>query len=165
LKNTLLRFHEQLGVVSKWLNWAAGATLVLMLLLVNANVVLRPLGLPIWGTYEIVGLMGSVVLSFALVQATYKRGHMAVEILINRFSPRVRSILSVFNSLAGFVIMSLVAWQSARFATRVVRTGEVSATLKLPFYPFLYAIAAAFGIAAIIVLVDFLTSSFRDGEK
>lgn len=165
MKNTLQHFHQQLGPVSTWLNRAAGAALVMMMLLVNANVILRPLGLPIWGTYEMVGFMGTVVLSFALVQTTYKRGHMAVEILVSRLSPGVQSILSVFNHLAGFVIMSLIAWQSARFATRVLRTGEVSATLKLPYYPFLYAIATAFGFAAIIALVDLLKSLSGGGEN
>lgn len=165
MKNSVQQFHAQLGAVSKWLNRAAGAVLLLMMVLVNANVVLRPMGMPIWGTYEIVGFMGSLVLSFALVQATYQRGHMAVEILTSRFSPRVRSILGVFHSFTGFVIMSLVAWQCARFATRVLRTGEVSATLKMPYYPFLYAIATAFGIAAIVVLVEFLTTALGDGEK
>jgi len=151
--------------VSNWFNRTAAAVLVLMMLLVNANVILRPLGLPIWGAYEMVGFMGSVVLSFALIQTTYKRGHMAVEIIVSRLSPRAQSILSFFNRLTVFAIMSLVAWQSARFATRVMRNGEVSSTLKLPYHLFLYAIAAAFGIAAIIVLVDLLKPTAGDAEK
>jgi TRAP-type C4-dicarboxylate transport system permease small subunit len=165
LKNTSLRFHERLGAVSNWLNRVAGAVLVLMMLLVNANVILRPLGLPIWGAYELVGFMGSVVLSFALIQTTYKRGHMAVEIVLSRLPPRVQAILSIFNRLAVFTTMSLIAWQSARFATRILHNGEVSATLRLPYYPFLYAIGAAFGVAAVIVLVDLLKPSAGGAEK
>ena len=60
--------------LAKWLAYCAGGALLAMMILVNANVLLRPLGLPIWGAYEMVGFLGSLTLSLALFKITMNRG-------------------------------------------------------------------------------------------
>jgi TRAP-type C4-dicarboxylate transport system permease small subunit len=165
----LKRFRDNLenwlGKISVWLNWCAGGALVAMMCLVNANVFLRPFGKPIWGTYEVVGFMGTVVLSFGLIHTTVTRGHMAVEILVSRLPRRFQSVLSLVNRLIALIIMGLVSWQSVIYGTKVWQTGEMSQTLKMPFFPFLYGIAFAFGIAALVVFLDILKSPFRVEKK
>lgn len=165
LKRFWDNLENRLGKFSLWMNWCAGGALVAMMCLVNANVFLRPFGKPIWGTYEIVGFMGTVVLSFGLIQTTVTRGHMAVEILISRLSRRFQSVLSLVNRLIALIVMGLVSWQTVKYGTKVWQTGEVSATLKMPFFPFLYGIAFAFGIAALVVFLDILKSPFRVEKK
>ena len=155
----------QLGKLSDWLNRAAAAALVAMMVLVNANVMLRPFGKPIWGTYEIVGFIGTLVLSLALIQTTYTQGHMAVEVLTRRLPRRIRLIISRSNHLIGMVVMALIAWQSLRYGTRVLLSGEVSPTLRLPFYPFLYAISLSFGLAALVFLVNLIKSFLSSKAK
>jgi len=145
-----------LKTLSTWCNACAGAALVAMMVLVNANVMLRPLGKPIWGTFEIVGFMGSIVISFALVQTTFTRSHMAVEVVTSRLPAGIRAVLNIFNRLIGMLIMGIVAWQSLQYGILVQHTGQVSPTLKMPFHPFLWGIAAAFGLAAFVILVDVL---------
>jgi TRAP-type C4-dicarboxylate transport system permease small subunit len=150
-----------LGRLSKWFNGCAGAALVAMMVMVNANVMLRPMGKPIWGTFEIVGFLGSIVLSFALLQTTFNRSHMAVEVVTSRLPAGLRTGLHFFNRLVGILVMVLVAWQSLRYGTQVWKTGEVSPTLKMPFHPFLWGIAVAFGLAALVILVDILRYPVR----
>ncbi|MBN2122837.1 MAG: TRAP transporter small permease [Deltaproteobacteria bacterium] len=165
MKQFLDSVESRFGKLSKWLNWGAGGALVAMMFLVNANVFLRPFGRPIWGTFEIVGFLGTIVISFALIQTTFSRGHMAVEIVISRMPRRARIILGLINRLICLLMLALVAWQSVEYGLKVVKSGQVSATLKMPFYPFLYGIAFAFGVAALIVLVDILKAPFRVEEK
>jgi TRAP-type C4-dicarboxylate transport system permease small subunit len=155
----------RLGKVAKWLNWCAAGALLVMMALVNANVFLRPLGQAIWGTFEIVGFLGTVVISFALIQTTFSRGHMAVVIVLSRFPQRLQSVLSLFNRLVVLLILVLVFWQSLRYGIQIWQSGQVSPTLKVPFHPFLYGIALAFGIAALVVLVDILKTPFRAEAK
>jgi len=150
-----------LGKLSKWFNGCAGAALVAMMVMVNANVMLRPMGKPIWGTFEIVGFMGSIVISFALLQTTFSRSHMAVEVVTSRLPAGLRAGLDIFNRLVGILIMGLVAWQSFRYGIRVWQTGQVSPTLNMPFHPFLWGIAVAFGLAALVTLVDVLRYPIR----
>jgi TRAP-type C4-dicarboxylate transport system permease small subunit len=164
LKKILSMLDPRLGTLSTWLNRAAAGALMAMMVLVNANVILRPFGKPIWGTYEIVGFMGTLVLSLALIQTTYNQGHMAVEVLTRRLPRRIRSFIRGCNNLISMIVMILIAWQSLRYGTRVLYSGEVSATLRLPFYPFLYAIALSFGVAALVLLM-LLVKSFLSSEE
>jgi len=161
LKQLLDGLEGGLEKLSIWLNRGAAGALIAMMFLVNANVFLRPFGRPIWGTFEIVGFLGTIVISFSLIQTTFSRGHMAVEIVISRLPLNVRLALGLINRLICLTILALVARQSAIYGIKVVLSGQVSATLKMPIYPFLYGIAFAFGLSAVIVLVDILKAPLR----
>ena len=165
MKRFLDAVDRRLETLSTWLNRGAGGALVAMMVLVNVNVFLRPLGKPIWGTFEIVGFLGTIVISFSLIQTTFSRGHMAVEIVLSRLPRQARSILGLINRLVCLLMLALVAWQSVDYGMKVVASGQVSSTLKMPFYPFLYGIAFAFGVAAVVVLVDILKAPLRVEEK
>lgn len=66
-----LRFIEKL---SKIMNVIAGTALTLIMLLTVADVALRYLGMPIVGTFEIVGLGGAIVVGFG-IPAIIKLGY------------------------------------------------------------------------------------------
>jgi len=165
LSNLLCAMEEGLGKVAGWLNQVAALALVAMMILVNSNVIFRPLGKPIWGTFEIVGFLGTIVISFSLIQTTFSRGHMAVEIITSRLHPYARVALGLANRVICMIMLGLVAWQSAVYGQKVIASGQVSATLKMPIYPFLYGIALAFGISAVIVLVDIVRAPLRLDDK
>ncbi len=151
-------------IFSGWLAYCAGAALLVMMVLVNANVILRPLGLPIWGTYELVGFLGSLTLSLGLFKVTLNRGHMAVEVLTSKLPPGLNRVLSRFNKALGTVILGLVAWRSGCYGLEIWRTGEVSQTLSMPFHPFVFGVALAFGVSALAMLLD-LFGVFGREEK
>ncbi len=165
MKRFISSLNSRLGRLSGQLNRAAAGAMVAMMVLVNANVILRPFGKPIWGTYELVGFLGSLVLSLALIQTTYNQGHMVVEVLTRRLPPRIRLFIKRGNNLITMIVMGLISWQSLRYGMRVLDSGEVSATLRLPFYPFLYAIGLSFGLAALVLLVNFIKSFQTSEEK
>jgi TRAP-type C4-dicarboxylate transport system permease small subunit len=165
LDRFLDRAEKGLEKLSKWFNLGAAGALFAMMALVNANVFLRPLGKPIWGTFEIVGFLGTIVISFSLIHTTLFREHMAVEIITSRLPGNARRILDFVNRCICLVILALVAWQSAGYGMKVFSTGQVSATLKMPIYPFLYGIAFAFAVASVAVLTDLLRVPLRAEEK
>lgn len=147
-----------LATLAKWLAYCAGGSLLVMMALVNINVFLRPLGLPIWGTYELVGFLGSMTLSLALFKITLDKGHMAVEILISRLPRRLNRALGLFNGLVGTIMFSLVAWRCTALGYEIWRTGEVSPTLSMPFHPFVFGVALAFAGAAVAMFLNLLKS-------
>ena len=124
-----------------------------MMILVNANVLLRPMGLPIWGSYELVGFLGSVTLSLALLKITMDRGHMVVEILTDHLPDGVNRFLDRFNRVLGAAVMALVSWRSFCFALQLWRDGEVSPTLTMPYHQFVFGVAVAFGLSAVAMLL------------
>lgn len=159
---TFLRFvNRWLARIEAWLSWAAAGALIAMMGLVNANVFLRPLGMPVWGVFEVVGFLGALVISFSLIHPTLHGGHLSVELLVSRLPRRVQEVLGVINRVVGLFVFGLIAWQTARYGYRVWAAGQVSGTLKMPLSPILWGLAAAFGVSALVLVVDLLNRLFR----
>jgi TRAP-type C4-dicarboxylate transport system permease small subunit len=94
---------ETLEKISNRLNqallWVAGLFLFAMITITGANIVFRLFGLPIRGTFELMGYFGAIVTAFALGYTQIKRGHIAVDIVVLRFSEKTQRILHAFNHL------------------------------------------------------------------
>jgi TRAP-type C4-dicarboxylate transport system permease small subunit len=146
--------------VTRFLNrllvFCGGAFLVGMVGLTCANIVSRVVWVPVRGTFELMGYFGAVVTAAALAYTQLNRGHIAVNVLISRFSPKTQQRLNAFNNAACTVFFTLVTWQMVLKAHSFMTTGEVSETLRVIFYPFTYAVAAGCAVMTLVFLVDFL---------
>jgi TRAP-type C4-dicarboxylate transport system permease small subunit len=140
-------------------------TVVMMMLVTCADVVLRLFGHPIPGTYEMVGFLGTVVISFALAYTSLEKGHIAVELFIGRLPTRWQFFIDGINSLAGIALFSLITWQSFIYARDLSSSGEVSLTLQVPTYPFVYGISAGCGLLCLVLLAEALSSFKRVAGK
>jgi TRAP-type C4-dicarboxylate transport system permease small subunit len=146
-------------------NWIAAGAVVAMMCLTCADVILRIFRLPIPGTYEIVGLLGSVVIAFSIGYTSVEKGHIAVEFLVQKFPVRVQTFIDTFNALISTCLFGLITWQSIVYASDLKQSGEVSLTIQMPIYPFVYGIALGCGLLCLIMLLDFVKSLKRIGEK
>ncbi|MBD3305748.1 TRAP transporter small permease subunit, partial [candidate division KSB3 bacterium] len=75
-----------------------GVFLIGMILLTCGNILLRATWVPIRGTFELMGFFGAVVTAFALGYTQVKRGHIAVDVLIHKLSPKTQGIIQVINN-------------------------------------------------------------------
>jgi TRAP-type C4-dicarboxylate transport system permease small subunit len=155
--------------ISNFLNhallWIAGVFLIAMISLTGANIVLRLFGLPIRGTFELMGYFGAVVTAFALGYTQIKRGHIAVDILVLRFSEKTQRILHAVNHLICMMFFIIVTWQVSTYAATLRETGEVTETLQIIYYPFTYAVALGCLVLAFTFLVDFLKALLPKQES
>ena len=142
--------------LNKLLFGIAGVTLVGMVLLTCTNVFLRCVWIPIKGVYEFMGFFSAIVTAFALGYTQMKRGHVGIDIVVNQFSPWTRRILNGINHLICMVFFALAGWQIALWGTTIWRTGEVTETLRIIFYPFIYGVALGCIILSLVFLVDLL---------
>ncbi|MCE5283592.1 MAG: TRAP transporter small permease [Deltaproteobacteria bacterium] len=147
--------------ISRGFNVLAGAAVVAMMLLTCADVVLRLFRRPVPGTYEIVGFLGTVVIAFAMAYTSLEKGHIAVELLVERLPRRLQSGIEAAVSLIGTVLFGLLTWQSFIYAADLRHSGEVSVTLTMPIYPFIYGIAAGSGLLTLVLLVEALRTAAR----
>ncbi len=147
--------------ISRAFNALAGAAIVAMMLLTCADVVLRLFRRPVPGTYEIVGFLGTVVIAFAMAYTSLEKGHIAVELLVEKFPRRLQSGIEAAVSLIGAALFGLLTWQSLRYGTDLRQSGEVSVTLTMPIYPFIYGIAAGSGLLTLVLLTDALRTAAK----
>jgi TRAP-type C4-dicarboxylate transport system permease small subunit len=155
------RVQRELARISMGFNALAGAAITLMMLLTCADVCLRLLRHPIPGTYEMVGFLGTVIISFSLAYTSIEKGHIAVEILVQKLPRRVQVGIDAATSLIGAALFFLVTWQSLIYASDMRLSGEVSVTLTMPIYPFIYGIAAGSALLFLVLLTDGLRSAIR----
>jgi TRAP-type C4-dicarboxylate transport system permease small subunit len=129
--------------------------------------VLRMVWLPIRGTFELMGFFGALVTSFALGYTQMSKGHIAVNVLVDRFSESTRNWLEGINDLVCTVFFAVVAWQIADKAITLGRTGEVTETLRIPYYPFTAGVALGFALLSWVALTDLLQRirSRREGPS
>ena len=146
--------------ISHYLNqtliFIAGLFLIAMIFLTCANVFLRFVWIPVSGTFELMGYFGAVLTAFALGYTQLKNGHIAVDIVVLRFSKKTQKILHGINYLICMVFFALVAWQISKYAANLWETGEVTETLQIIYYPFAYAVAVGCGALALVFFVEFL---------
>jgi len=143
-------------MLNRILTFMAGLILIVMVLLTCANIVFRLFWVPISGTYELMGFSGAMLTAFALAYTQVKKGHIAVDVLVNVFQPKTRWVLAAVNNGMCFVFFILAAWQLTIKANTLRTTGEVTETLRIIYYPFTYMVALGCGVLALVLLTDFL---------
>ena len=158
------------GKLARILYWIAGAAIVSMMLLTCTDIILR-LGvtlyhkyhwgffssfMPIPGTYELVCFLGSVAVAFAMAHTSVEKGHVAVSLVVRLFPSRIQALLGLITSIFGFTLFALLSWRSVLYANHLKEIGEVSGTLQLPFYPFVYGIGLSAAAVCLVLLVDLL---------
>jgi TRAP-type C4-dicarboxylate transport system permease small subunit len=152
---SFLRIERSVARLSEKMNWIGAAALVFMMLLTVADVIGRFFNSPIPGTFEVVGFIGVAVVAFALPYTSIEKGHIAVDILVQKMPWLARVIINAVNALVSMVLFSVVSWQAVVFARGMRKSAEVSSTLQLPIYPFVYGIAAGCALLALVLLVEF----------
>ena len=92
---------------SRIANIAGGVILVAMMLLTVVDVVLRYLGKPISGTYELMAFSGALVIGFAIAQASLDDAHVSVDIITVKLPAGARTALLFLTKLMAFVLFAL----------------------------------------------------------
>ncbi|HPQ43150.1 MAG TPA: TRAP transporter small permease [Syntrophales bacterium] len=157
----MVRLKKQLDNLSNAFNWLAAGAILIMMALTCADVLLRIFRHPIPGTYEIVGLMGTIGVSFALAYTTAQKGHITVEFLTDKMPKKARLMIVTVGEFFSTVLFGILAWQGILYAMDLKQTGEVSLTVEIPVYPFVFGIAIGCMLTCLVLATDFYKSLKR----
>jgi TRAP-type C4-dicarboxylate transport system permease small subunit len=148
--------------------YIAGAAIIFMMVLTCADVILRYTTTiytafgwkilasvrPIPGTYELVCLTAVVAAAFAMAHTSLQAGHVAVNFVVRLLSENAQAVFQIITSSLGFLFFAILCWQSVLYAQKAKEWGEVSMTLQLPYYPFIYGIAfSAFTVCLVLLIL------------
>ncbi len=142
--------------MSKVLNSISSVALVSIMVLTVADVILRIFRRPITGTYEIVGLLGAIVIGFGIPITSWIRGHIFVDFLTQKFPKGRRNVVNICTRLLGIGLFSIAAWNLVIFGMDLYHTGEVSLTRQLPFYPVAYGLAVSCFVQCLVLICDII---------
>jgi TRAP-type C4-dicarboxylate transport system permease small subunit len=149
-------FLGKINGLSRFLNLIAGISLTFLMLLTVMDVILRTLRTPIVGTYELVAFSGAIVIGFAVPLTSWVRGHIYVDFFILRLSKKVRNIFNIATRLLVIVLFFLIGWNLIKYGIDLQKSGEVSLTLQMPFYPVAYGVGVCCFVQCLVLICDII---------
>jgi len=148
------RFFNKLFMV------IGGLALLGVMLLATANVLFRMFHKPMSGSYEIVGFLGAAVIAFALGYTQRRKDHIVVDIISKKYPGWLRRSVDILRYPAEMTFFTIVGWHVFKLGMRIREEGEVSETLKIIFYPFIFCVAIGFASLALNLFFDFCLTIF-----
>ena len=152
-------FLSKINGLSRFLNIIAGISLTFLMLLTVMDVILRSLKSPIVGTYELVAFAGAVVIGFSVPLTSWVRGHIYVDFFILRFSQKGRNIFNIATRCVVIVLFFLIGWNLIKYGMDLQKSGEVSLTLQMPFYPVAYGVGICCFVQCLVLICDIIKIS------
>ncbi len=157
LDKIMIEYLEKTAVwICRGLAVIAGAALTLMILLACANMVSRAVWVPVKGTFELMGFLGAVTAGFSLGFSQLHRSHIAVGLLFRHFPTQVQVVLDALSSAVSCVFFIFCANETYKWGMFLYDLEEVSETLGIHFYPFVFAVAFGCLAMAFVIMLDIL---------
>ncbi len=141
------------------LSQVAQAALVLVMLIIVANILMRTLWKPLPGSYELVQMLGAVLLSLGIAYCAVHRGHVAVSFLVDKMPLRVRALVDLLTNALFLAVISYVSWGMIIYAGRMYGRGLATQTLYIPLYPIYYLVGFGLITLAIVSLLQLANSA------
>jgi len=154
-------FEKFVKDCTRWMSYIAYIALSLMVLFVVADIIGNKLfKTPVPGGIEFVSLLSVIAISFAIAQTQIEHGHIEVEMLVRSLPRKAQKIIAVCVHLCSIALFIVLSVMSFKYGASLQAGGEVSMTLGLPFYPFIWGIGVS-SIFVILVLIMQLWSVLR----
>ncbi|MBB3995170.1 TRAP-type C4-dicarboxylate transport system permease small subunit [Sulfitobacter undariae] len=151
---------KAIGKAISWLisglTSVAGILVVLLVCHVTIDVTMRfVFGHPLNATILYVSAFYMVGIAFLpLAAVEEKDGHIAVELLVERFPNKVQSLIAIFGTIITIVVAAAVAMRTGQEALAKYATGSYSieAGGKVLTWPTYFVLPLGFGLMALVAL-------------
>ena len=140
--------------VCKVLSAIAGAALTFMMLATVLDVLMRMAGRPIIGTYELVALSLALVIGFSIPSVSLARSHIYMDFLVEKLSRRNRAIMNNLTRILCILLFVLIGWNLFTVGHEFQMSGEVSATIQLPFFPVAYGVGVCCFLESLVFMFE-----------
>jgi TRAP-type C4-dicarboxylate transport system permease small subunit len=139
--------------------------LVAMTVLTCVDVIGRLFKHPVFGSVELMSLMGALTVAMALPDTHAARGHIGVELFVNRLPGKPRAVVALISGLMSLILFFLVSWQMLEYSVKMMKSGEVSMNLSLPEYLIIFSVAVGFTVFTVAIAKDVVDAMGKLREK
>ncbi|SHO43864.1 TRAP-type C4-dicarboxylate transport system, small permease component [Desulfopila aestuarii DSM 18488] len=141
----------------------AATALAVMMFLMAADVIFRYLfNSPIPGALELIEFLMAIIVPFSIAYCAKLKAHVTVDLVVERFPAKVRSILRFIITSISCVFVTLICWQNFAYIFETYQSNLTSAVLKIPAAPFVAAAAIGTAVFAIILFIELFQSKSKE---
>lgn len=162
---------KQISVISgftklvQWMDEISKIILLGIMLFIVINILMRRLfNSPITGSYDLVSLFIVIVVVLALANCAVQKGHIAIDFLVDRFPLWIQRLIDFTTNIVCLIFIVLFTYYTAKHAYITAISGDSTLTLKIPYYPFIYATSFGYLLLSVVLLID-LINLFKDVIK
>jgi TRAP-type C4-dicarboxylate transport system permease small subunit len=149
-------YNEKFGSAVEWVGIIA---FIFMMLLTTADVIGAKVFLkPIPGALDLMMVAQLISMSFALSASFIAERHVAVEFFVPLLPKTLRNVTAVFIHFLVLFLFVIMTWQVFAYGHDLKVYGEVSPTIRIQLYPYVYGASAAFVPACLAALFNVLES-------
>jgi TRAP-type C4-dicarboxylate transport system permease small subunit len=157
------RFNNR---VNDWFEGIALAGMLVMMAITCIDVVgAKVFRWRLFGAIDIVMLSQLVAIAFAAGMTLILRRHIQVEFFISLLPKRVQAVIDSFILMLGLGLFLAFFWRLYALGHSFQMSGEYSATIDVPYYPFAYGIALAFIPVCLTYLLEIVKAIRRIGPR
>jgi TRAP-type C4-dicarboxylate transport system permease small subunit len=145
----------------KILKWTIGkltaigfTAMLLMVLIMVINIILRPLGHAILGTYEAVQLLIVIAVAFALGYAAIEKVHVNMDMIIVHLPKSVQRILFIITTILALGVWAGITWYGFNFAIEETLISEHTSIMEWPIYPLRFVFSIGAGIMCLVLILQ-----------
>ncbi|MBA4418818.1 MAG: hypothetical protein C0392_13050 [Syntrophus sp. (in: bacteria)] len=150
----MVNSDSRIAVLTRLMHGIGGVGLVLMMFFTVFDVLFRYMGRPMVGSYDVISLMGLIVLGLAIPETTRIEGHVFVDAVIEKVGPRTKRTVGVITRILSIGLFVLLFAGSVFKGLEFQSKGEVSQTLHIPLCGAIYAFAFCGLMQCVIILLE-----------
>jgi TRAP-type C4-dicarboxylate transport system permease small subunit len=160
-------FYSKLShvIIRVFLVIGAIALMVMMVIVVGNSLGRAFFRTPIWGTIEIAGLAGVIVVAAAVGFAEWEQRNIVVDVVANRFKPLTRTIADTFTLFLSLGAVAFMLWAIFNDALNSLRIREIALTTGVITAPFKFTWAIGIIILCLFLLQHMIETVRKGGKK
>jgi len=155
----MARIKNWVEILSGIMDKMAALAVVLTMLVIVGNIILRSVfEKPLTGMMDYVMILTAITIALALAACAVQNGHIAVDLIVEKFPAKVRHIIDSFTNLVSLTFWILAAVFMFDYAASMAANGTMFPTAQIPFAPVLGVIGAGIAALAIVLTYRFMDS-------
>jgi TRAP-type C4-dicarboxylate transport system permease small subunit len=138
---------------------------VMMFLTVAHSLGRYALKTPMPGIVEVSSLMLCTMIFLSIAFTQTVKGHIVIGTIVDRFSERTQAIIDSCTHLIGLALGILAIRMTFVEGLYMMGTGDVTLTLRIPFYPFYFVVGFGWALFCLAMLVSVIHFIYRAVKK
>ncbi len=140
--------------INKFLMLIAASTLIISMVEAVINMVLRRLGQPIQGSFEIMSFACAIISTLGLGYSQEQKAHINVDIIFRFFPIILKKFLRLIGNLMCSLFFLAISLRLFSLSMTYFYSGQLSETLRIPIYPITFLVGMGFVSLSLTLLLE-----------